>query len=824
MNLSEINKNQKVQIVRVKGRSAFRHRITEMGFVKGQTVEVLHTAPLLDPIVYKILNSEISLRKEEAMRIEVAEIIETATSNMLRTVKHDNCYQDVVASVAVNGTAATASAANLKKRIEVAMVGNPNAGKTSVYNMLSGEFEHVGNYSGVTVDSKTVIFNYKGYEIVLTDLPGSYSLSPYSPEERFVRDTLIEKSPDIIINVIDASNIERNLYLTTQLIDMDMTLLLAVNMSDEMEKQGATLNYDLFGKLLGAPVVKTVARTGLGKEEVLDKLLEIYNDQEKTNRHTHIPYNEDSENYIKELQNKIYKDSKYIDAFSSRFLAIKFLEDDTALFEKLNCFENITPLKALAESQRVSLRNIYDEEPDQVLSNSRYAFVNGILKETYTENPQLKNKQHSKDIKIDNILTHKIWSFPIFLFFLWVMFQATFVIGEYPVEWIESGVSWLNDALQKIIPDSWIKDMMLDGVLAGIGGVIVFLPNILIMFFFISIMEATGYMARVAFIMDKFMHTIGLHGRSFVPMIIGFGCNVPAIMATRTIENKKDRIITMLIIPFMSCSARLPVYVFLVGTFFSANFAGTIIFGIYLFGILVSVLSALLFSKTLLKHEDSPFVIEMPPYRVPTFKFVLRYTGMRANQFLKKIGGVVVLLSMVVWVLGYFPRVDETAIVAATVGTGIATDETAIDGTVVNGKAIDDAVINETAIDEAAKLIEKAQLEQSYLGKIGHFVEPVLRPLGFDWRMGICLLTGVAAKETVASTMQILFDVSEIFTPLTALAFIAFILLYMPCLAVFATVRRESGSWKWSLFLMFYTTSVAYIVSLLVYQIGSLFG
>jgi ferrous iron transport protein B len=813
MDLSDINQGQKVRIARVKGRSAFRHRITEMGFVKGQMVEVLHSAPLRDPIVYKILGSEISLRREEAKQVDVEILYNTNVEKTQQRANIDkiDISQDVTAPAARSGN-----------RISVCMVGNPNAGKTSLYNVLSGQFEHVGNYGGVTVNKKSTIFIHNGYEIELTDLPGTYSLSPYSPEEKFVRDSLIEKRPDIVINVIDTSNIERNLYLTTLLADMDMTLLLSLNMSDEMQKMGSTLDINLFGKLLGAPAVKTIAKTGQGKEELLDKIIEIYNNEEKTNRHIHIPYNEDVENDIWSLQHEIVKDVHYTNIYSSRFLAIKLIEDDIALFEKIN----LTSHKAHAEAVRVRLREIYEEEPDQVLSNSRYAFVNGILKETYKENPHLKNKLHSRDNKIDNVLTHKIWGFPIFLFFLWVMFQTTFFIGQYPMDWIEAGVSWLSETLRNGLSDGWFEDLMLDGVLAGIGGVIVFLPNILILFFYISIMEATGYMARVAFIMDKFMHTIGLHGRSFVPLIIGFGCNVPAIMATRTIENRKDRIVTMMIIPFVSCSARLPVYILLVGAFFAPSIAGTVIFGIYIFGIFISVLSALLFHKILLRHEESPFVMEMPPYRVPTARFVWHSMRMRALQFLRKIGGVILVFSVLIWVLGYFPHTtsDVTATsapgVAAT--TAVATATAFSDLNVVTASAMDATIAVATTMDATA--IAAHQLEQSYLGQVGHFMEPILRPMGFDWKMGICLLSGIAAKETVASTMQILFDVSEIFTPLTALAFIAFILLYMPCFAVFATVRRESESWKWPVFLILYTTTIAYIISTLIYQTGSLFG
>ncbi|MDR1974264.1 MAG: ferrous iron transport protein B [Bacteroidales bacterium] len=833
MNLSEVNQGQKVRIVRVKGRSAFRHRITEMGFVKGQTVEVIRYAPMKDPIVFKILGSEISLRIEEAKWIEVenfSEIIydKTAIKNDIKfcatqsecdiCAVQNNC--DTCNTQIVCDTCETQSTCDKKNndrhkrnKISVCMVGNPNAGKTSVYNMLSGQFEHVGNYGGVTVDEAVTTFFYNNYEIEITDLPGSYSLSPYSPEERFVRDTLLKKQPDIVLNVIDASNIERNLYLTTQLIDMDLTLLIALNMSDEMEKQGAKLDDVLLGNLLGTPVVRTVARVGAGKEILLDKIVKIYSEQEPTVRHIHIPYGEDVENDIRELQAKILADKKYIDVFSSRYIALKMLEDDVDAVVQMNCIEDIIPIKALAEAKRVKLREVHEEEPDQILSNSRYAFVNGALKETYIENTRLKNKKQTVNQKIDAVLTHKIWGFPIFLLFLWVMFETTFTIGQFPMDWIDRGVLWLYDSLSSSMHTSIIKDLVLDGVLKGIGGVIIFLPNILILFFFISLMEASGYMARVAFIMDKLMHTIGLHGKSFVPLIIGFGCNVPAIMATRTIENRKDRLVTMLIIPFMSCSARLPVFILLVGAFFSASWAGTIIFLIYLTGIVISILSALFFHKVLLRHEESPFVMEMPPYRIPTMRFVGHSLWLRTRQYLQKIGGTILILSIVIWVLGYFPRIDNVQQVSAPVETSAPIETSA-----------PQSAASERSVEEQQEvLVQRAQLEQSYLGKIGRFIEPVIKPLGFDWKMGICLLAGISAKEVVVSTMNMLLDVPHTFTSSTALAFIAFILLYMPCIAVFSAVRKESESWRWSIFMAFYTTGVAYLVALLITQISRLF-
>lgn len=803
MTLNDLKEGQQAVILKIKGRGSFRHRIIELGFVRGQVIKALRSAPLKDPVRFRILESEVSLRRSEAAQIEVLlctgdEIREFAGLQTASLQKEDASFMEKQSTPLEKKLDSNAV-------IEICMVGNPNTGKTSLYNALSGAFEHVGNYSGVTVDAKTIEFEYKGHRIRLTDLPGTYSFSPYSPEERVVLHQLRERKPDLVINVVDASNIERNLYMTTQLIDMDFRIVMALNMYDELKESGASLDYNYLGTLLGMPVVPTVGRTGIGVEALLDKAIEVNEDLDKTVRHIHIPYSEEMETALHDLQQAIWQDPDYDHVYSSRYLAIGFLEGSDVWGG--NTLSRTEKIGEMAKVRRQRIEKSFGEDIDQVFADYRYAFVRGALKECLqpavqvcgtgnrgkcdeaeTGMPVVSSRRRITE-KIDNILTHRIWGFPIFLAFLWIMFQTTFTIGQYPVNWIESGVGLLTDWLHRIMPDNVLRAVLVDGVVSGVGGVLVFLPNILILFLFVSVMEATGYMARVAFIMDKLMHTIGLHGKSFIPLIIGFGCNVPAIMATRTIENKKDRLITMLILPFMSCSARLPVYVLLVGMFFGAH-SGTVIFLLYLFGIAVSILSALLFRNTILKSSDSPFVMEMPPYRLPTWRSIGKSLGTRTMQYLKKMGGVILIASVIVWALGYFPVSDP----------------------------VDPAggEITEQMSARAAK----DHLEQSYLGRIGHFMEPAIRPLGMDWQMGICLLAGISAKEVIVSTMSVIMQPEESFTPLTSLSFIVFVLLYFPCVAVFSAIARESGSWKWAVFTAIYTTSVAWLFSFAVFQIG----
>ena len=784
-------------ITKVKGRGAFRKRITEMGFVKGREVAVVKAAPLQDPVQYKIMGYHVSLRQSEAQLIEIAPI-----ESDLKTVDLPGGVYNY------SGTLSEESMrfddGSRGKIIDIALVGNPNCGKTTLFNVASGSHERVGNFSGVTVDSKEAKFKHGGYTFNITDLPGTYSLTAYSPEELFVRIHITEKVPDIVVNVVDASNLERNLYLTTQLIDMDIRVVIALNMYDEFEKTGNRLDYPALGKLLGIPVIPTVSSKGIGIPELFNRLIEVFEDRDPVVRHVHINYGTELERSIGKIQEEIRKDKSLTDRISSRFYSIKLLEKDDAVLTAIKTSGQFTTIQQIAEKEIQRLELTYKEDSATLATDAKYGFVAGALKETLqTFGKTIPKKSMSE--RIDSLLTHKILGFPLFILFLWIMFQSTFTFGEIPKHWIDLGVSLLGSQVSLSLPAGPLKDLLVDGIINGVGSIIVFLPNILILFFFISLMEDTGYMARAAFIMDKLMHKIGLHGQSFIPLIMGFGCNVPAIMVTRTLKDRNDRLLTMLINPFMSCSARLPVYILIAGAVFP-NHAGSVIFGLYITGIILAILISLVFKRTLFKSQEAPFVMELPPYRMPTFQVIMQHMWEKGKQYLSKMGGVILIAVILIWALEYFPG-----------GNTVPQDK---------------------------------RLQNSYIARIGKTMEPVIAPLGFDWRMGVSLITGAAAKEVVVSTMGVLFRSNhfhedgnpkslgiqiqqathqdgprvgqKLFSPLVGISYLLFILIYMPCVAVVATVNRESGSWKWALFLITYTTVLAWTLSFAVFQIGSL--
>ncbi|MBR4047814.1 MAG: ferrous iron transport protein B [Bacteroides sp.] len=784
MRLSELKTGEKAVIVKVLGHGGFRKRIVEMGFIKGKEVEVILNAPLKDPIKYKLMGYEISLRRQEAERIEVL-------------AEHEACQQTAASN---NGNSLTLNeeeaenrlqrmAMDKRRTINVALVGNPNCGKTSLFNIASGAHEHVGNYSGVTVDAKEGHFSFEGYNFRIVDLPGTYSLSAYSPEELYVRRHIVEETPDVIINVLDASNLERNLYLTTQLIDMNVRMVIALNMFDELEASGNTLDYQNLGKLIGVPMIPTVSRSGKGIEQLFKTIIQIYEDDEQNrshSRHIHINHGAELERSIDEVKRVISHNENIRHKFSTRFLAIKLLENDAEVMRFASQLPNGKEIARTREQEVQRLAKAINEDSEQAIMDAKYGFISGALKETFTDNHQ---KQENITPVIDSIVTHRIWGYPIFFLFLYLMFQLTFVLGEYPMQGIEWLVEKAGDLLRANMAEGPLKDMLIDGVVGGVGGVIVFLPNILILYFCISLMEDSGYMARAAFIMDKIMHQMGLHGKSFIPLIMGFGCNVPAIMASRTIENRKSRLITMLINPLMSCSARLPIYLVMVGAFFPGT-ASIVLLSIYAIGILLAVVMARLFSRFLVKGDDTPFVMELPPYRMPTMKAILRHTWEKGAQYLRKMGGIILVASIVIWALGYYPNHHSYNTVAE-------------------------------------------QQEHSYIGQIGKAIEPVIEPLGFDWKLGIGLLSGVGAKELVVSTLGVLYtndteaDTVSLreripITPLVAFCYMVFVLIYFPCIATLVAIKQESGSWRWAIFAALYTTLLAWVIAFAIYQIGSL--
>ena len=821
MRLSELNTGEKGVIVKVLGHGGFRKRIVEMGFIKGKTVEVILNAPLKDPIKYRLLDYEISLRRQEAEMIEVVSEQEARTT---QSPYHGSITEEIT----VPEAEMVALAKGKRRTINVALVGNPNCGKTSLFNIASGAHEHVGNYSGVTVDAKEGFFDFQGYHFRIVDLPGTYSLSAYTPEEIYVRKHIIDETPDVIINVVDASNLERNFYLTTQLIDMNVRMVIALNMYDELEASGNKLDYLKLSQLFGVPMVPTVCRKGEGvdklfhviigiyegsdfltqkKAEIRTEVLEDLRDWHETYvpdhkfgshseeehirprgifRHIHINHGPELERSIQAVKKLISVNEQIRHKYSTRFLAIKLLEDDKDIELFVETLPNGGEILALRDKEVQRIYNVMNEDSEQAITDAKYGFITGALKETFTDN-RMEKEQTTR--VIDSIVTHRIWGYPIFFLFLYIMFEGTFVLGDYPMQ----GIEWLVDQLGNLIRNNMaegpLKDMLVDGIIGGVGGVIVFLPNILILYFFISVMEDSGYMARAAFIMDKIMHRMGLHGKSFIPLIMGFGCNVPAIMASRTIEDRKCRLITMLVNPLMSCSARLPIYLVMVGAFFP-NQASFVLLCIYATGIILAVLMARLFSKFLVKGDDAPFVMELPPYRMPTTKSILRHTWEKGAQYLKKMGGIIMIASIIIWFLGYYPQHDAYETVAE-------------------------------------------QQENSYIGQIGKAVEPVIEPLGFDWKLGIGLISGVGAKELVVSTLGVLYtneeDVENVnlsnripITPLAALAYMLFVLIYFPCIATLAAIKQESGSWKWALFAAGYTTVLAWCIAFVVYQLGNL--
>ncbi len=786
MKLSELQTGDKGVIVKVSGHGGFRKRVIEMGFIKGKKVEVLLNAPLRDPVKYRIMGYEVSLRHSEADQIEVVSLAEARKRKQEETTGEKEPLMEFAESNDSDDKMLQAEAEHRRRTINVALVGNPNCGKTSLFNFASGAHERVGNYSGVTVDAKVGHAEYEGYEFNLVDLPGTYSLSAYSPEELYVRKQLIEHTPDIVINVIDSSNLERNLYLTTQLIDMHIKMVVALNMFDETEKRGDNVDYDKLGSLFGIPMIPTVFTNGRGVENLFHEIIKIYEMQEDEDphyRHIHINHGHEIENGIAEIQDHLKKENDVRQRYSTRYLAIKLLERDKDVERYIQTMPDAKEIFEHRDQAALRVKEETLQDSETAIMDAKYGFIHGALKEAeYT--PGHEKDTYQITHVLDSIMTNKYVGFPIFLIMLCIMFTATFVLGAYPMEWIEDGIALLGDFIGKNLPAGPVKDMLIDGVIGGVGSVIVFLPQILILYFFISFMEDSGYMARAAFIMDKIMHKMGLHGKSFIPLIMGFGCNVPAVMATRTIESRRSRIVTMLILPLMSCEARIPIYVMMIGSFFAVKYQSLIMMGLYLTGIIMAVIMSKIFTKFMVKGEDTPFVMELPPYRFPTTKAVCRHTWEKGKQYLKKMGGIILVASIIVWALGYFPH-------------------------------------NES-------LQHQQQLEQSYIGQMGKTIEPIFAPQGFNWKLDVGLVSGIGAKEIVASTIGVLYgDENAIandnsITSLTAFCFLLFVLLYFPCIATIAAIKGETGSWKWALFAALYTTALAWIVSALVYQIGSL--
>ena len=819
MKLSEVKHKETVVITKVLGHGSFRKRISEMGFIKGKKVTVIKNAPFNGAFEFKILNYNISLRKSEADLIEVVPLS--------KFIENENGKFEGV----IERNIELVNQSERTKTINIALVGNPNCGKTTLFNFISGSKERVGNYSGVTVDIKKATLKTKGYTLNFYDLPGTYSLTAYSKEEIFVRKFIYEQTPDIVINVLDSTNLERNLFLTTQLIDMDLRIVAALNMFDELERKNVDFKLRELATLLGMPIIPTVSSKGTGLDNLVEKVIDVFEGKDKTTRHVHINYGKDIEQAIRIIREKIRENKPITDKISSRFLAIKVLEKDKQVNELLSKYENYNEIQDCARKEIKKIENLVNDDSENIITDAKYGFISGALKETFKDFTQTEK---SRSEKIDGILTHKYLAFPLFTSILFLIFYATFTLGAYPMDWIDLGVAKLGNLISQVMPNGMLKDLIVNGIISGTGSVLVFLPNILILFFFISLLEDSGYMARAAFIMDKIMHRFGLHGRSFIPMIMGFGCNVPAIMATRSMRSKGDRILTMLIIPFMSCSARLPVYILIISAFFE-KYHTLYLVGIYFTGIIFAFITAQILNKTVFKNKETPFVMELPTYRLPTFKNVVYHMWDKTKQYLKKIGTIILIGVVIIWALEYFPRESEKQenfnLEIAKIENSTILDEEQ------KQKQIETLLINR----------ESQRITNSHLGRIGKFIEPVMSPLGFDWKMSISLLAGLPAKEIVVSTMGVLYQSSDeentvnlqnklknevyvygkkqgekVFTGPAALAFLVFILIYFPCIGVIATIKNESGSWKWALFTIFYTTGLAWISAFAIYQLGIL--
>ncbi len=786
MRLSDLKVGQEAIVIKILGYGAFRKRLIEMGFVRGKRVKALLSAPMGDPVKYSIMNYEVSLRRTEANLVEVLPVEQMA-------YMPEQMPSPEEMTVDCDFKPQAADFDRQRRTITVALIGNPNCGKTTMFNFASGAKEHVGNYSGVTVDAKEGRFEYNGYSFKIVDLPGTYSLAAYSPEEVYVRRYLRTETPDVIVNVVVASNLERNLYLTTELIDMDRSMVIALNMYDELRHTGATLDYGMLGSLIGVPVVPTVSRTGEGLHELFDAIIRVYEGRDTTVRHVHVGLGDEIESALHDIKDIIKADRSLAPEFSPRYHAIKFLENDPETEELLRRSPAYEQLCTLRGRGRAAIEQVHGEDVTAAIAARKYGYIDGALAETMTGGNRVSSATRATAI-IDAFVTNRLFGIPFFFGVMFLMFWLTFQIGSYPMAWIESGVDALKSWLAGAMSPGPLKDLIIDGAIGGVGSVIVFLPNILILYFCISFMEDSGYMARAAFIMDRAMHKLGIHGKSFIPMVMGFGCNVPAEMATRTIESRSSRLITILINPFMSCSARLPTYVLMVGTFFSA-YAALVFLSLYLLGIVVAVFTAKMLRRFVWKKDETPFVMELPPYRVPTLKATVSHTWFKGQQFLRKMGGVILIAGIIVWALNYFPRPAE--------GSSEPRPDT-------------------------------------YLETIGKTISPVMEPIGFHWRATVAVIAGIPAKEVVVSTLGVLYANNEEasdsdlrsqlsggdtpdFTPASALSFMVFVLLFCPCIATLLAIRRETGSAKFMVFTIVYNTLMAWLCAFAVYHIALIF-
>lgn len=745
----------------------------------------------------------------------------------------------------------------MKENLTIALAGNPNAGKTTIYNALTGARQHIGNYPGVTVEKKESVITYNNQQLKIIDLPGTYSLTAYSVEEVVARNVIINEKPDVVVDIIDSSNLERNLYLAVQLMELRIPLVFVFNMKDMAQEMGIKIDIKSLSNLFGVPIVETVGSKGDGVKNILDEAIKAA--QVPEIKYPVITYDKVIEKYVNSVEELIKQHSTNIENYNTRWLAVKLLEGDKYVMQ-------VVPSPIVAEEVKraeIDINKMLGDSPETAIASARYGFISGACQECVTTTVEAR---HNMSDAIDSVLVNRVLGIPIFLGLMYLVFQLTFTLGDPFMGWIEQFFEFLGDKASALISHDLLRSLIVDGIIGGVGGVIVFLPNIIFLFIAIAILEASGYMARVAFIMDKVMHKIGLHGKSFIPFLIGFGCSVPAIMATRTLDNQRDRILTMLVTPFMSCGARLPIYLLIIPAFFDKNQA-LVLWVVYLIGIVMAIVIAKILGMTVLKGESAPFVMELPPYRIPTLKGVLMQMWERSWLYLKKAGTIILFVSIVMWALTVFPlfpaekaaefeqglpeleqAAEEKAAELAEIGYVIMTDENMQEAESINSKLTEIELAKAEKIaaelDEVNMQIEdinnkvaEAELEYSAAGRIGKFIEPVLAPIGFDWKIGTALIGAFAAKEVFVAQMGIVYSLGEAgedsealrdklrdnYSPLVGFAIMVFALLSAPCMATFAIVKRESNSWKWAFFQFFGMTVVAYIVTFIIYQVGRLF-
>lgn len=734
----------------------------------------------------------------------------------------------------------------MKPKVVVALAGNPNSGKTTIFNELTGARQHVGNYPGVTVERKEGFRRYGDIELQIVDLPGTYSLTAYSAEELVARNFIIDEKPDVVVDILDTSNLERNLYLAVQLMELGVPLVLAFNMSDMAKARGYEFDIDKLSGFFGARIVRTVGHKGAGVKELLDAIvLTAKEGASNANRKEEKPsadafssksgirgphqtapvmnYGREIEEEVAKIESLIQTNGSVTGKYDARWLAVKLLENDREVRADV-----VSPeVNEQVEKSVARIEKVLGESAETAIAGARYGFISGACQKAVRSTIEIR---HTLSDRIDSVVTNRVFGIPVFLGLMYLVFHLTFTLGDPPMGWIEGFFGWLGGAVESWWPagsESLLKSLLVDGIIGGVGGVIVFLPNILLLFFAIAILEDSGYMARAAFIMDRLMHKIGLHGKSFIPMLIGFGCSIPAIMATRTLENRRDRLTTMLVIPLMSCGARLPIYALIIPAFFPQAWHAPMLWIIYMIGIALAVLSAKLLRSTILKGRSVPFVMELPPYRMPTGKGVLIHMWERGWLYLKKAGTIILGVSILLWAMTTFPGLPDGE---------KARFENERQTLQANFPENDEELAGRLAVIDNAEA--EAALQYSMAGRIGHAMEPLLKPMGFDWKIGTALIGAFAAKEVFVAQMGIVYSVGEAdeesetlrdklkstYTPLVGFCIMLFCLISAPCMATIAVTKRESGSWWWALCQLGGLTLLAYLLTVLVFQAGSLFG